>query len=64
MTVKDELKRLLKEYGKLRKPWVFRVRRKEQKPGRLAEHIWHPWLFRLLDPMPHRPWFRRRDRVG
>ena len=43
MTVKDELKRLLKEYGKLRKPWVFRVRlEKNTKPGCLAEHNWHP----------------------
>ena len=24
MTVKDELERLLKEYGKLKEPWVFR----------------------------------------
>jgi hypothetical protein len=25
MQVKDELERLLKEYGKLREPWSFRV---------------------------------------
>ena len=25
MTMKDELERLLKEYGKLREPWSFRV---------------------------------------
>jgi hypothetical protein len=25
MKVKDELERLLKEYGKLKEPWVFRV---------------------------------------
>ena len=26
MTVKDELERLLKEYGKLKEPWLFVVR--------------------------------------
>jgi hypothetical protein len=26
MTVKDELERLLKEYGKLKQPWVFVAR--------------------------------------